>query len=256
MTEPYKPSSKQQKTDPSMLIGKGHVALLDWLADTWLPSGASGESICIIEGFSGVGKTSVARALTDRLPAPMKAAPFVIAPGWSEHVNFEFLAKAGVELKSIGYPQLYTALTEGDIDLNSWRVLEEVLRSPVLLIVDEFQEMWNPVHGQPSGAFIDMVTHLTNRSDIVGRLLFLTNQRLPKANRWTEIDRVVVERLHPMDVEDGKTHLQTLLTAFGRLDDVPFHRYGDVVQWLGGNPRAIRLLAISLEFDALDDLID
>ena len=53
--------------DRPELIGKGHAELLRWLTETWLPKGPP---VCFLEGFPGVGKTTVARTLLDATEIP------------------------------------------------------------------------------------------------------------------------------------------------------------------------------------------
>jgi hypothetical protein len=48
----------------TQLHGREHQALIDWLEHEWW---LTGPSICVVEGFPGVGKTRIAEDLMTRL---------------------------------------------------------------------------------------------------------------------------------------------------------------------------------------------
>lgn len=84
------------------------------------------------------------------------------------------------------------------------------------------------------------------------RILLLTN-RYVERERWSA--PYEKRTLKGMSSDDGVDLLEYLAQEDERLDEIPPERRHDVVKWLGGNPRAIKLLVSSLAYDSLNDLI-
>ena len=131
--------------------------------------------------------------------------------------------------------------------------LEEVLRRPVLLVIDNFERVLDSATGLPSSQLWHFITDMSSRYSYSGRLLLLTSRALPEGP-WQE--NIAVKTLMPPDEDVSIQILNQLLADRHREDEIPVERRRDVVQWLGRNPRAIQALVACLAEDALEDLID
>jgi hypothetical protein len=212
-----------------------------WLRDNWLPDGPP---VSVIEGFSGVGKSRLARWLTRESDLP--AVMVQIAEGGLG--LDDTLVELAVALDDLGFPAM--SMRE---DGNLLKGLEEVLRRPVLLVIDNFEHALDTATGLPSSQFWHFIIGVSNRYSYEGRLLLLTSRALPEG-LWQET--VAVKTLMPPDEDVAVNILNQLLADKHREDEIPVERRRDVVQWLGRNPRAIQALIACLAEDALEDLID
>lgn len=136
------------------LYGDQHQKLLSWLADDWL---SQGPPICVVEGASGVGKTSIARALMKRCG---RTAVMVDFPSNQTDELDDLLLDLAAELFERKLPELADAVDAGQ-DLS--RLFPSVLEHPVLLIVDEFQRALRPKTAKPRGPILDLLKRTANR---------------------------------------------------------------------------------------------
>src|SRR5947209_6335420 len=111
-------------------FGKSYSDLSVWLSQSWLKEG---KPVCIVEGFPGVGKTSLSDSLL-RLPG-WKAVRVEMPYAGSTQVD-DLLLNLATELSSIGINEMANAVDSGT-PLSS--ALQAVLRKPVLIVIDEFQ---------------------------------------------------------------------------------------------------------------------
>ena len=227
---------------PIYSVGKTHSELSNWLIQNWLKEGPP---VCFIEGFSGVGKTSVARQVVQN--SGWDAIIVNMPEADADQADNLFLDLA-TELSSIGIDDLATAVTEGkQFDT----ALPAVLVQRVLIVIDEFQRALDET-GRPVCPIMHLLKRLANRPRIPGRVLFLTN-RMVERSRWSEAHPI--RTLHGLSSADAENLLDRLLTDAGRGQEIPTKRRRDVVNWLGGNPRAIHVLVAALERSSLDELI-
>ena len=234
------------------LIGQTHTKLLNWLDQDWLHNGSA---ICFLEGFPGVGKSSLGHALIGKVEGrdagrgDKWTAVKVDMPEGANAVN-ELLLSLGEELSWAGHDKIADAVKEG-------RSLEEalkvVLRRPILIVIDEFQRALLPETSQPVKALEDIFQKIANRPNILGRLLLLTNRLVERDAPWAE--PYDVKRLPAMEIMEAEQLLGQRLKERGKERDVPIERRRDVVNWLGLNPRAMEVLVGCLANESLDDLI-
>jgi glycosyltransferase involved in cell wall biosynthesis/tetratricopeptide (TPR) repeat protein len=226
-------------------VGKAHNALLKWFSEAWLQKGPP---VCFLEGFSGTGKTALARQLMSNTSRALKAVLVNIPE--SDFVSIDdLLLNLATELSIVGRKELADAVNTGSSLL---AVLEDILSSKVLIIVDDVQRALRTGSGRPIEVVGRMLERMGNRPASPGRLLLISN-RLVDRGRWSEPHEI--RSLPGLTAEEAELLLDSLVSAAGRSDEVPVERRRDVVNWLGRNPRAMRVLAASLQHDSLDDLI-
>lgn len=227
---------------PNYFVGKNRTELIDWLLQTWINEGPP---VCFVEGFSGVGKTSIARIVMKN--CGMRAIMVDTPDANSEQADNLFLNLA-TELSQVEMPDLADSVTEGK---STDQALGSVLNKPVLIVIDEFQKALDET-GKPNALLINFLGRLANRPNMLGRVLLLTN-RIIERSKWSE--PYAVRTLTGLSPEEAEDLLGKLLNDLGRSNEILQERRRDVVNWLGCNPRAIYVLVASLEKSSLDELI-
>ena len=225
------------------LVGRKHIELIEWLTNTWLPQGPP---ICFVEGFPGVGKTSVARVLMGKVDIP---TVIITAPDTQGDPIDDLFLDLGTKLSEVGYPEVADAVERSESPSVAFTRL---LHKPLLLVVEEFQRVMAADSGKPVKSLAAFFDRLANRPQLKGRILVLTN-RAVRRERWSEPH--VIRTLSTLETDEAVVLLDQLLAEAGREDDISVERRKDVANWLGGNPRAMRVLVATLAYDALDDLI-
>jgi hypothetical protein len=229
---------------PNSLIGVQHKAILDWLSGKWL---TSGPTVCLLQGFPGVGKTQIADELESILAKrkpPVRIVRCQCPPHGIGVLDDLVLVLAG-ESSARGDDRLAESPTADH--------LIKLLLEPVLIVIDEFQESFAPESPRPSEPLAKWIEKIGGRQDLAGRILCLSSREVV-SERWNErCEKYVLEGLK---TKDGVLFLADRLQA-EQLDDesLPVARRKDVVAWLGGFPRALKLLVSSLRLESLDDLI-
>ena len=224
-----------------MLIGIKHRQLLDWLAAQWL---AHGPAVCSVEGFPGVGKTTIAEALATRTQHSHRSIVVTFPETLNDPVAEFMWDLAG----ALDAPELTAVL--GDRPAVS-RALLRRLTEPVLIVVEEFQRALKK-NGELVESAAQLLEWLGRAVGTPGRILFLTNRTVART-RWTE--RVAFRTLGRLTTDDGIILINRLLAEREQEAEVPAERRADVVEWVGGNPRAIRTVVESLRYLPLDELI-
>lgn len=211
--------------------------LAAWLSRQWL---ANGPPVCVVEGFSGLGKSHLARQVRDGYPRP--SAYVEIA---DTHTSFEdFLLKTQGRLKS-----------EADIAIpaggDTAGAIERALRGDLLVVVDEFQNCLAPDTHELPNQFVDFFRQVGTRR--AGRLLLLTSKSVDE-DQCQELG-IAQRTMVPLSPEDGGALLLRLLAARDRQDEVPADRVVELAGWLGSNPRAMQALVAALRFAPLTELV-
>lgn len=221
------------------MLGKLHQEIADWLVDEW---GVNDRRICVIEGFSGVGKTEVASEFERRVPVDAR----VDAPesGDLEDLMLDLSEQLAVK----GHQEVAKAISNGR---PTQAAFESVLLKPVRIVIDEFQRFIDTSTGIPFPRIAELIERVSKRA-APGRLLLLSHHGLDKTSRWGE--RVAFKTLDGLSPDEGAQLLAELLKRSRREQDIPPDRRPEISRWLGGNPRAMRVLVGCLENEALDDL--
>lgn len=228
-------------------IGGGHLPLVGtdadlvrWFSEDWRNSGLKA---CILAGFSGVGKTRLSQELVQSWGGSavlVTAAEGVLG---IEDVLLEIAAR----LESIGE----TSMSD-EADLNLVAGLRDAMHRGSLIVIDDFQSIADPATRLPPPEILKLVQQL-NAVPCTGRLLLVSDEA-PPDGLWLE--QFELRHLLPPQGEAAVRILEGLLQDRGLSDEVPVSRRRDVVNWLGGNPRAMRALVACLEGESLQSLIE
>ena len=221
------------------MLGEKHRAIVEWLANDW---SSDDRRICVVEGFSGVGKTEVAYELERRT----SVAARVDAPESGD--LDDLLLALSEQLAASGNLELANTVSTGkSVEV----AFEALLLKPVRIVIDEFQRMLNKTKAAPTAPVAALLERISKRA-APGRLLLLSHHALDKTLRWGE--RVAFKTLEGLSPEEGAELLGVLLEQRGRDTDIPRSRRTEISRWLGGNPRGLRVLVGCLEQEALDEL--
>ncbi len=214
----------------SELIGTRQNTLLTHLRDEWLQRG---RPICLIEGFPGVGKTDLA----ERLIAQCKCKfVYVECPEIGIDAVSDLLAHLGEQLTNAGYTAMADAGQDEKAQLTA---LDQILRDPLLIVMDEFQNTLVGRTGKPPELLAKFLEKVSHTPAIQGRLLILTNRTIERSH-WSERFQLhSFPELYPAEAEQ---FLARLLADWDRMDDIPTDRRKEVVEGLGRNPRALTTL--------------
>lgn len=221
------------------MLGDKHKAIANWLVDDWSSDNCR---VCVIEGFSGVGKTEVASEFERRVSIDAR----VDAP--ESGVLDDLMLDLSEQLAAKGHMELANAINCGKPTMAAF---EAILLKPVCIVIDEFQRIVETDKGSPEARVAALIERISKRA-APGRLLLLSHLSLDKTSRWSE--RIAFKTLDGLSPEEGGQLLGQLLASRERERDIPPERRPEISRWLGGNPRAIRVLVGCLENEALDDL--
>lgn len=114
------------------LIGEEHNNHLNWLLNSWQDK----SPVCFLEGFSGTGKTTIARELLKEVINNKITGIMITAPETDKDPTDDILLDLAMELNSVGDKKLVEAI-EKDIPLLN--VLSKIVEKPILIVIDEFQ---------------------------------------------------------------------------------------------------------------------
>lgn len=233
-----------------MAFGAQRQQLLDWLGTTWL---RDGPPICIVEGFPGVGKTALAGDLCDAAKRdggyPTCFEEVTNRPNPS--LTDLFLDLAANLNGHCHQPDMEAALL-ADGELNLARALDRALRHEVLIVIDDVQRLFKADSGEPAEELASVLSSIGSNRGHKGRLLLLSD-RLLVQGRWSSA--IPVKRLNELQPQEAISLLEDRLRAAEIPDAVLEERKLDLVNVLGGNPRAIETLVSTLAFESLDDVV-
>ncbi|MEU8573693.1 hypothetical protein [Streptomyces asoensis] len=215
--------------------------LSSWLSGTWL---SDGPAVAVLAGFSGLGKSDIAYEVAEKSQRPWAFENLI-----SDNLTLdEITLNVAESLEACGSNTM-ADLLGSDFVTTFVKSLEE----PILIVLDDFHELLDE-QGLPPREFRTLIHRLcTARPAPAGRLLLVTNRAVTQES-W--LDQAHVRRVEPPAEDHAVSLLASLLAQQDLEDEVPSERRGDVVRWLGRNPRAIQALVACLSNDSLDDLIE
>jgi len=232
-------------------VGKNRRQNLDWLADDWLKNGPP---VCFLQGFSGVGKSDLARdfrGLAEKQGRWEQAVINEIADRTTPSV-LECLMELSTVLGEQGLPEMERVLFEESAP-NLAGALEKALRRPVVIILDEAQRLFHRESGSPLPELHGILSFLRNRPALPGRLLLLSDRIVEEA-RWSEwIPKRTLTKLEP---DEALAAFDFKLAEAGVVADIPDERKREVLRDLDYTPRAIEALVAALRHESLDEIIE
>jgi glycosyltransferase involved in cell wall biosynthesis/tetratricopeptide (TPR) repeat protein len=231
------------------LFGQQHNERARQLITWW----RQGPPVGFLEGFPGVGKSNaILPEVRQRVADQGATVATIEAPDPGRSQLDDLLLDLTQELSLVGVDALVRAIDEGRGQQALLMGLQQSLRQPLLIVIDEAQNLLDLKTGEPISAIRSLLDRVARHVDWPGRLLLVTN-RMPRKGRWS--DPHAFFTLKPFDPDDGVAFLGHLLAASGREAEIPADRREDVVAWVGGNPRALKLIVAALASAELDDLI-
>lgn len=246
-------SSKIIKTDVDKkyqphreLRGKQHNDLLHFFTSDWM---VNGPPVAILQGFSGCGKTQLARLISEASGRPtLRLLPQSDAPNPAT----DFLTDLPGLLKDVGILDLVQEMDKGAHGDLLKALLRVLRRERILLVIDEFQRLFNDTETIPPKQWQQLVEELNSCPNPNGRLLIISNRTITPA-LWCESCTSV--KLDGLTDTEAAAYFLELLDAAKLIAKVPTKRVTEIGHRLGGNPRALKTLVGSLVYDSLDELI-
>ena len=231
-------------------VGGNRAENLEWLASVWL---TNGPPVCFLQGFSGVGKTDLARDLREAAEKQKRWEQAVINEISDRPTPsvIESLMELSATLSRQGLPEMERVLFE-EPDPNLAYALEKALQRRVVIILDEAQRFFKADSGSSLPELSGILSFLRNRPNLPGRLLLLSD-RLVENAKWSEW--IPKRTLVKLQSHEAIQALENMLKDSAVALDVPLERKQDLVKALDYNPRAIEALVGALAFDSLDEII-
>ncbi|MEO3822747.1 hypothetical protein [Actinomadura sp. B10D3] len=213
--------------------------LLAWLMGDWQENG---ESVCVIQGFSGVGKSRIAMEVARNATVPN--AFVAVSPGMAE--SDEILLDIAAGLEQGGLPAM-----ANEPDLRAG--FAAAMKQSCLVVVDDFDVLLDPESRLPDPWLAEFIKQIGRSPLTRGRLLLVSSISLDGDAPWLENARI--RQVAKPSVSDAVGYLGMLLADEGLQAEIQPPQRADVVRWLGYNGRAMRILVSCLKDDPLEDLI-
>jgi tetratricopeptide (TPR) repeat protein len=227
-------------------FGKQRKHILQDLTDNWLKSGPA---VSILQGFPGIGKSQLAAELASNYS---KCIALVEPPLEAENTANDLLTDLALSLDKEGISDLLHEMDKGKRGDPYNTLYHVILRNHLLIIIDDFQRVFESNSTYPPKQWEILVEKLNNSRLPHGRLLLISN-RLVKNSIWNENSNSIV--LNGLTDKEAQEYFRDLLISKGLISKVPDERLGEISHRLGGNPRAIKTLVSGLIFDSLDNLL-
>lgn len=219
--------------------GIGQTDLLDYLLGRWREQGPV---ITVVEGFSGTGKTDLALRLKQGWNGPKVLV--TVPEGHAEIEEVLFDIASGLESSG---SKVVADQADGDYRLG----IKELLKSPALIIIDDFDELLIPSTRLAESRTSDFLYSIS-RLHGNGRILLLTNQT-PADCIW--LGNSVIKTMAPPEAHEAEHLLIQMLKDRGQESQVPHEEIPNIVTWLGRNPRAMKAFVASLRTESFETLI-
>ncbi|ROR45814.1 hypothetical protein [Kitasatospora cineracea] len=202
----------------------------------------SGPPVAVLQGFSGVGKTRAALKIKDAHP---RRSFIDVELSAGVHTLEQLLILVGGAFAEAGKVGVL-------LGTDPVRDIADSLRDGTVLLLDDFHRCFVDGSGAPAPEVQHLVNAVARRiHGTGGRILLVADQAA--AFPWiTDGD---IHTLPGMSEGEGVNFLAETLRRTGVPNDLPPDRTAEIVGWLGGNPRALQILAGCLQSDSLEDLI-
>ena len=218
------------------------VNRLAWLKHEWLPNGPP---VCVISGFSGVGKTTLARDLADSCQVPSVYVPV----DGNDFTLDDLLFSIASDLENVGLPTMAT-----DVHHDLLASLGKTLGQDQLIVIDDFDYLLDLRSGLPPIRFVRFIEKLATGAQIRLRILLIVDRTLPESI-W-EMQQVTTLTITAPIEDEAELFLSQLLEREGLEQELSHGERSDIVRWLGRNLGAIESLVVCLRDDSIEDLVE
>lgn len=219
--------------------GLDGAALLDFMLSDWRQKGPS---VLLLEGFSGVGKSTLGSNLFRAWSTPKCFVS--IPPGGEDLESLLFDIAASLEIAG------YSGVADADNGDFRMGLEKNFMSTGGLIIIDDIEEDLERNDG-PSSTVVEYLSSLAKKASSA-RVLLLSSIS-PNHDSWPP--EIQIKTMAPPSSSSAQQLLLTLLRDRGLEEEVPAERLPDVAQWLGNNPRAMQAFVACLLEDPLEELI-
>lgn len=217
----------------------GAADAANWLLESWP---GNGPVTTVIEGFSGLGKTDLARAVQKAWTGPSAMISAVEAGADLDTL----LLDLALRLEDAGSKTMADS-AGGELRSGLVHLFEQ---ESALVVIDDFEDFLEDEGANPPAEFLQIVQELSEKSG-PGRLLLIST-RSPSLRDLT-VERIT---MLPPSVGEAESQLRVLLAQAGLSEEVPAELRTGVVNWLGRNPRAMRSFVACLKDEPLEQLVE
>ncbi len=214
-----------------MELYRNQKEILNWLLD--FAKRSEVENICIVEGFSGLGKTSIARQLQLKSISASCKALLLTLPDGALSID-DFYLELAAELSSMDIYGLEEAISNNKpLTIALRKILE---RENLWIIIDEFQNV-----SDDAGQLMEEVQRLIgsiSTHSTKGKIVAFSNQIIQRG-KW--LDQVVFKKLGGPTNEEALSRLENLMHDKGIVEKIEDAKKRDIIRILGNNPRAINI---------------
>ncbi|WP_018683413.1 ATP-binding protein [Actinokineospora enzanensis] len=203
----------------------------------------------ILTGESGTGKTrQVVWPLLNLVRRFKGIAISIDVPESPVDLEAHLFGKLEECDEAIGDPRLKEQIRDSR---GFFAAVRTLLARKSIVVIDEFQRGLDD-KAHPFRFFADKLQDLATRTPRGGCLLIVSNRKIDPL--WTE--PFLTQRLDPPAEQDALKIALSQIAEDKRADVLPADRHAEVVNRLGRNPRALRLLSALLADDhLLEDLL-
>jgi glycosyltransferase involved in cell wall biosynthesis/tetratricopeptide (TPR) repeat protein len=227
-------------------VGRAREKILTQLLARWVPEGSA---VCLLDGFPGCGKSTLAAELALKCDLPWVRVE--ASESETSGLQDTLLDLAG-ELEAIGISDVSDAMDVGSSAKLAGALRNVIRERRILIILDEAQRVFENEHQRPLPILLGVIQQLGGNPHVAGRLLVISN-RLAEHAGWSE--RCDRHRLPALTEEEAETLLSMRLAEAQRREEIPTERRRELVRCLGYNPRAIQTLVAALELMPLEELM-
>ncbi len=245
-----RPDSKEVSRDSSDLhvfYGRQRIRIYEDLQTKWLSNNLV--SIAVIQGIPGIGKSQLARQLVSESKMRTLYLPIENLSGDSA---FEILSELLSLLGKTNQSETIQNSVSTDSEFFVRSIHALLKENEIVLVLDDFHNGFEQGRDTIPDVWRKLFERIGNEPNFLGKVLIISNRSLP-STRWSE--NAFVRTLEGLEEKQAEEFLLSLLSTKSIEVESLNDRAAEIVQRLGGNPRAIKTLVSGLEYSSLDELL-